>query len=92
LEEAVKADDPRLERAHKEMTERIAKYEERILSTLKGHLAAEQALDALLKAARRRWKRSFAGKIDIAQKLFLPDLTPEMWLLCRNHSFVALAP
>jgi uncharacterized protein YutE (UPF0331/DUF86 family) len=83
LEEAVKADDPRLERAHKEMTARMAKYEERILSTLKGHLAAEQALDALLMAARRRWKRPFAGKIDVAQKLFLPDLTPEMWKVLK---------
>jgi hypothetical protein len=61
----VKADDPRLEQAHKEMTERIAKYDERIVTTLKGHLAAEQALDALLKAVRRRWKRPFAGKIDV---------------------------
>lgn len=75
----MKADDPRLVQAHKEMTERIAKYEERIVCTLKGHLAAEQALNALLKAARRRWKRPFAGKIDVAQKLFLPDLTTEMW-------------
>ncbi|WP_249163445.1 hypothetical protein ACFLEY_02335 [Bradyrhizobium sp. YCK136] len=61
------------------MIERIAKYEERIVTTLKGHLAAEQALDDLLKKARRRRKRPFAGKIDVAQKLFLPDLTNEMW-------------
>jgi len=75
----VKTDDPRLEQAHKEMTERIAKYEVRIVTTLKGHLAAEQALDELLKQARRSWKRPFAGKIDVAQKLYLSDLSTEMW-------------
>jgi hypothetical protein len=75
----MKADDPRLEQAHKDLIERNRKYEEQIVGVLKGHLAAEQALNDLLRAARRRWKRSFAGKIDVAQKLFLPDLTTEMW-------------
>lgn len=75
----MKADDPRLEQAHKDLTERNRKYEEQIVGVLKGHLAAEQALNDLLRAARRKWKRPFAGKIDVAQKLFLPDLTTEMW-------------
>jgi len=75
----MKANDMRLEMAHKEMIERIQKYEERIVTVLKGHLAAEQALNDLLRVARRRWKRPFAGKIDVAQKLLLPDLTTEMW-------------
>jgi hypothetical protein len=51
----MKAGDPRLEQAHKELTERIQKYEERIVTVLEGHLAAEQALNDLLRAARRRW-------------------------------------
>lgn len=75
----MKADDPRLAQAHKEMTERVRKHEEQIVTVLKGHLVAEQALNDLLRAARRRWKRTFAGKLDVAQKLFLPDLTTEMW-------------
>ncbi|QQN63666.1 hypothetical protein JIR23_29850 [Bradyrhizobium diazoefficiens] len=75
----MKADDPRLEQAHKDLLERNRKYEEQIVGVLKGHLAAEQALNDLLRAARRKWKRPFAGKIDVAQKLFLPDLTTEMW-------------
>jgi hypothetical protein len=75
----MKADDPRLEQANKEMKARLEKYEGRIVEVLKGHLAAEQALNDLLRAAARRWKRPFAGKIDVAQKLFLPDLTAEMW-------------
>jgi hypothetical protein len=79
----LKHHDPRLAQAQKNLTERIAKYEERILVTLKGHLAAEQALDGLLKAARRRRKRPFAGKIDVARKLLLPDLTAEMWSVLK---------
>jgi hypothetical protein len=75
----MKANDPRLEQAHQEMTERIQKYDDRIIAVLKGHLAADQALNDLLRVAHRRWKRSFAGKIDVAQKLFLPGLTTEMW-------------
>ncbi|MCP3475044.1 hypothetical protein NLM33_32495 [Bradyrhizobium sp. CCGUVB1N3] len=43
----MKADDPRLIQAHKEMTERIEKYEERIVTVLKAHLGAEQVLNDL---------------------------------------------
>ncbi|WP_204265592.1 hypothetical protein, partial [Enterobacter hormaechei] len=56
-----------------------------ILATLKGHLSAEQNLNDLLRAAKRRWRgRSFAGKIDVAQRLFLPDLTEELWEILRK--------
>jgi hypothetical protein len=77
-------DDPRLAEAHKIMTERVKRYDERIVTVLKGHLSAEQSLDDLLKAASRRWKRRpFAGKIDIAQKLFLPELDGLMWAVLK---------
>lgn len=75
----MKSDDPRLKQAHKDLIERNRKYEELIVTVLKGHLAAEQALNELLRAAKRRWKRVFAGKVDVAEKLLLPDLTKEMW-------------
>ena len=77
-------DDPRLEEARKNLKERIEKYDDRILAVLKGHLSAEQNLNDLLRAAKRRWKRSFAGKIDVAQKLFLPDLTEELWEVLKK--------
>lgn len=68
--------DPRLEEARKALKERIENWDERILAVLKGHLSAEQALNDLLKASKRRWKRrTFAGKINVAQTLFLPDLS-----------------
>jgi hypothetical protein len=80
----MKADDPRLEEASKKMRERVEKYDERILAVLKGHLSAEQNLNHLLRVARRRWKRPFAGKIDVARKLFLPDLTQELWEVLKK--------
>jgi hypothetical protein len=80
----MKADDPRLAQAQKEMTERIEKYEERIVTVLKAHLGAEQVLNDLLKAASRRWKkRSFAGKIDIGEKLLIDELHPHVWNILR---------
>jgi hypothetical protein len=73
-------DDSRLEQAHKEMTERVEKYDERLVTVLKNHLGVEQSLNDLLAAASRRWKRrTFAGKIDIAKKLFLPEIEPHVW-------------
>jgi hypothetical protein len=80
----MEANDPRLLRAHKEMTERIEKYEERIITVLKAHLGAEQALNDLLKAAARRWKgRTFAGKIDVGEKLLIDGLHPHVWKILR---------
>jgi hypothetical protein len=76
--------DPRLEEAHKNMVERVERYDERIVTVLKCHLSTEQALDDLLRAASRRWKRrTFAGKIDLAQKLFLPELDEPMWAVLK---------
>jgi hypothetical protein len=71
--------DPRFAEAYKNIMERVERYDERIVTVLKGHLSAEQSLNDLLRAAGRRWRRRlFQGKIDVAKKLFLPDLVP-MW-------------
>jgi hypothetical protein len=73
-------DDPRLVEAHKQMTERVEKYDERIVTVLKGSLGTEQVLNDLLKTASRRWKRrTFTGKIDVAEKLFCPELDAGFW-------------
>jgi hypothetical protein len=50
----VDINDPHLEEARKALKERIEKYDERILAVLKGHLSAEQSLNDLLRAAKRR--------------------------------------
>ena len=44
--------DPRLEQARTNMTERLRSYDDRIISVLKGHLSLEQSLNGLLRAAR----------------------------------------
>jgi hypothetical protein len=72
-------DDPRLEEARVKMNERYQRYTDRIVEVLKGHISLEQALDELLRVARRRRKRPFAGKIDICEKLFCPELNAELW-------------
>jgi hypothetical protein len=68
------------EQAHKKMTERIEQYEERIVTVLRAHLAAEQSLNALLKAGWRRKKnRTFSGKWWVAKGLFVKEMSEELW-------------
>jgi hypothetical protein len=77
-------DDPRFVQAHKDMAARIERYDERIVTVLKSHLGVEQSLDDLLKTASRRWRgRTFAGKIDVAQKLFLPEFDEHIWSVLK---------
>ena len=62
------------------MIERIEKYNERMLTVLKNHLAVEQSLNELLVAASRRWKRrTFRGKLDVAKSLLLQELHDHVW-------------
>jgi hypothetical protein len=66
--------------AHKKATERIEQFEERVLTTIRGHLGAEQSLNALMKAGRRRRKgRTFSGKWWVAKGLFVKEMTEELW-------------
>lgn len=76
----MKTDDPRLVKAREELTERIRKYDETIVTVLKNHLGCEHFLNELLAASSKKWKgRKFAGKMEIAKKLNLPELEPAMW-------------
>jgi hypothetical protein len=66
--------------AHKKATERIEQFEERILTVIRAHLGAEQSLNALLKAGRRRRKnRTFSGKWWVAKGLFVEEMTEDLW-------------
>lgn len=77
----MKSDDPRLEKAHKEMIARVEKYNERMLTVIKNHLACEDFLNELLAAAGRKWKgKKFSGKFDIAKKEIEPaEVEPVIW-------------
>lgn len=66
--------------AHKKATERIQQFEERVLTVIRAHLSAEQALNSLMKAGRRRRKnRSFSGKWWVAKGLFIEEMSEELW-------------
>lgn len=66
--------------AHAKATERIRQFEERVLTVIRAHLGAEQALNALMKAGRRRMKnRTFSGKWWVAKGLFVEEMTEELW-------------
>ncbi len=66
--------------AHKKATERIEQFEERVLTVIRAHLGAEQSLNALMKAGRRKRKnRSFSGKWWVAKGLFVKEMTEELW-------------
>jgi hypothetical protein len=76
----VRADDPRLEKAHQEMTERIKKYDERMLTVIKNHLGFEESLNDLLSAGSRRWKgRPCAGKIEVGKEINPPEIEKPVW-------------
>ena len=68
------------EQAHKDAMARIEQYEDRIITVLKAHLAAEQSLNYLLTAAQRRKRgRTFAGKMNVAKGLFVNEMSEELW-------------
>jgi hypothetical protein len=68
------------EQAHKDAMARVEQYEERIVTVLKAHLAAEQSLNYLLTVAQRRKRgRSFAGKMNVARGLFVKEMSEQLW-------------
>lgn len=75
----MKTDDAHFVDSLKRITERVEKYDERILTVLKYHLVAEQTLNDLLAASGLGKSRKFAGKIDVAKGLSLPELSEELW-------------
>ena len=76
----MRTDDPRLEKAHQEMTERVRKFNELMLVVMKNHITMEQFLNDVLSAAGRPWKRRpCSGKIDIAKTLHLVEIDQRIW-------------
>jgi len=69
------------EEAHKRMTEKVARYDERLLTVIKTHLSCEEALNQLLGAAGRSWKgKKFAGKLYVGREIIQPkELDDRLW-------------
>ena len=63
----MKTDDPRLEKAQKEMLERIEKMDKLTLATLRSHLLAEQCMNDYIIASgvKRKWlrRKNFCDKM-----------------------------
>jgi hypothetical protein len=76
----------RYAKAHKEMTERVARYDERLLTVIKSHLSCEEALNQLLSAASRAWKKKkFSGKLDVGRYFIKPtEMTAPALGGCRK--------
>jgi hypothetical protein len=68
-------------KAHKDMIERVARYDERLLTVIKNHLSCEEALNQLLGAASRSWKKKkFSGKLDVGRDQIKPnEMTAHLW-------------
>ena len=58
----MKVDDPRLEKARAELSERIKRYDDMMLTVFKSHLGCEQFLNDLLSASSRRWKARLSSR------------------------------
>jgi hypothetical protein len=82
-ENAVKIDDPRLEKARKEMAERIEKMDKLTLATLRSHLLAEQCMNDYIVASgvKRKWlhKKTFWHKMQKCKLLAKEEGKDALW-------------
>jgi hypothetical protein len=80
---AVKTDDPRLEKAHKEMLERVDKMDKLTLATLRSHLVAEQCMNDFITASggKRKWlrKKNFSDKMQKCKLLAKEEGKDPLW-------------
>lgn len=80
----MKADDPKLEQSRKQAHERLQRINDMMLTVLKNHIMVEQFLNDFLAASKRSRKHSFAGKIDIAERLEPKEIDGPVWQLLRD--------
>jgi hypothetical protein len=79
----LKTDDPRLEKAQKEMFERIEKMDKLTFATLRSHLLAEQCMNDYITASgvKRKWlrKKTFSDKIQKCKLLAKEEGKGALW-------------
>jgi hypothetical protein len=79
----VKTDDPRLEKAQKEMFERIDKMDKLTLALLRSHLLAEQCMNDYIVASgvKRKWlhKKTFWDKMQKCKLLAKEEDKDPLW-------------
>ncbi|MCW5694851.1 MAG: hypothetical protein KIT48_21040 [Pseudolabrys sp.] len=85
----MKTDDPRLEVGRKAMEERVKKFNDLMLATLKGHLVVEQALDSFLASSLsnadhiRGIKLTFNHKAQLCRALSFDQERDGLWDVVR---------
>lgn len=79
----MKADDPRLEKARKEMLERNDKMDKLTLATLRSHLIGEQSMNDYIVArgVKRKWllKKTFWQKMQKCKLLSKEERNDPLW-------------
>jgi hypothetical protein len=82
-ENPMKTDDPRLEKARREMFERIDKMDKLTLATLRSHLLAEQCMNDYIvdSGVKRKWlrKKSFSDKMQKCKMLAKEEGKNPLW-------------
>jgi hypothetical protein len=82
-ENAMKTDDPRLEKARKEMFERLDKMDKLTLAALRSHLLAEQCMSDYIIASgvKRKWlsKKRFWDKMQKCKMLAKEEGKDPLW-------------
>jgi hypothetical protein len=94
----MRADDERLEAAVKAVLERVGKFNELMLATIKGHLFIEQQLDAYLdvsvaEPAHLPERMRFADKVRLCRALSYSQSEDQFWTVigCVNGLRNAIA-
>jgi hypothetical protein len=82
-ESVMKTDDPRLEKARKEMLERIDKMDKLTIAMLRSHLLAEQCMNDYIVASgvKRKWlsKKNFWDKMQKCKMLAKEEGKDPLW-------------
>jgi hypothetical protein len=81
---AMKADDPRLEKARKEAIERVNKLHDLIVTVLKYHVHAESLMVEFIEAHGETTQETFAEKIKQCEDLNPPEIDAATWTLLRK--------
>ena len=80
----MKADDPRLEQAHKTVIEQVNNLNEFIVIVLKYHVHTESMMVALIEANGKTAENAFAQKIRQCEIINPPEIDAATWKVLRK--------
>jgi hypothetical protein len=80
----VKANDPRLEQAHRDVIEQVSKLNEFIVIVLKYHVGVEKMMIELIEANGKTAENTFAQKIKQCEIIGPPEIDAATWEVLRK--------